>query len=241
MAENLKVFISYSYDSAEHMQWISDFVAKLQRSGVNIIFDQQELIQDQEMIQSIESGVRDSDRVLVICTDSYVRKANDGEGGVGYEPTIVTRRIVENFGYNKFIPIIRQTLWEDKTPEFLKEQVYIDFADDNQFDEKFDELLHERLQVPTLQKPLVPHIESLRVKNYRALRDIELKQLKPLSVFLGANGSGKSTLFDVFAFLSECFTDGLRRALDKREGFKELRTRGCNGPIEFELKYRERT
>ena len=86
----------------------------------------------------------------------------------------------------------------------------------------------------------VPHIELLRVKNYRALHNIELKQLKPLSVFLGANGSGKSTLFDVFVFLAECFTDGLRRALDKREGFKELRTRGCDGPIAFELKYREK-
>lgn len=240
MAENLRVFISYSYDSAEHMQWISDFVAKLQHNGVNIIFDQQELIQDQEMIQSIESGVRDSDRVLVICTDSYIRKANDGEGGVGYEPTILTRQIVEDFGYNKFIPIIRQTLWEDKTPEFLKEQVYIDFMDDSQFDEKFDVLLYERLQIPVVRESLVPHIESIRVKNYRALRDIELKQLKPLSVFLGANGSGKSTLFDAFAFLAECFTDGLRRAWDKRGRFKELRTRGCNGPIEFELKYREK-
>ena len=85
----------------------------------------------------------------------------------------------------------------------------------------------------------VPHIESLHVKNYRALHDIRLKQLKPLSVFLGANGSGKSTLFDVFAFLSECFTVGLRQACNKRGGLKELRTRGCDGPIEFELKYRE--
>ncbi|MDE0427522.1 MAG: AAA family ATPase [Candidatus Poribacteria bacterium] len=93
--------------------------------------------------------------------------------------------------------------------------------------------------LPPLQKPLIPYIESLHIKNYRGLQDIELKQLKPLSVFLGPNGSGKSTLFDVFAFLAECFTDGLRRALDKREGFKELRTRGCDGPIAFELKYRE--
>lgn len=86
----------------------------------------------------------------------------------------------------------------------------------------------------------VPHIESLRIKNYRALRDIELKQLKSLTVFLGANGSGKSTIFDVFAFLSECFTFGLRQAWNKRGGLKELRTRGCDGPIEFELKYREK-
>jgi len=86
----------------------------------------------------------------------------------------------------------------------------------------------------------VPHIESLRVKNYRSLRDVGLKQLKLLSVFLGANGSGKSTLFDVFAFLAECFTVGLHQACNKRGGLRELRTRGCDGPIEFALKYREK-
>ena len=85
----------------------------------------------------------------------------------------------------------------------------------------------------------VPRIESLSVKNYRALRDVELREITPLSVFLGPNGSGKSTLFDVFAFLAECFTIGLRRAWEKRGCFKEMRTRGSEGPIEFELKYRE--
>lgn len=89
-------------------------------------------------------------------------------------------------------------------------------------------------------KQTVPRIESLRVKNYRALRDVELRNITPLSAFLGPNGSGKSTLFDVFAFLAECFTVGLRRAWDKRGRFKELRTRGSDGPIEFELKYREK-
>ena len=91
-----------------------------------------------------------------------------------------------------------------------------------------------------MEKQTVPRIESLRVKNYRALQGVELKEITPLSAFLGANGSGKSTLFDVFAFLAECFTDGLRRAWDKRGRFKELRTRGSDGPIEFELKYREK-
>ena len=85
----------------------------------------------------------------------------------------------------------------------------------------------------------VPRIESLRVKNYRALQDVELKKITPLSAFLGPNGSGKSTLFDVFAFLAECFTIGLRPAWEKRGRFKEMRTRGSDGPIEFELKYRE--
>jgi len=85
----------------------------------------------------------------------------------------------------------------------------------------------------------IPRIEYLRVKNYRALCDLELKGLTPLTVFLGPNGSGKSTVFDVFAFLSECFTSGLRKAWDKRGRFKELRSRGAEGPIVIELKYRE--
>jgi predicted ATPase len=85
----------------------------------------------------------------------------------------------------------------------------------------------------------VPRLESLRVENYRALRSLEIKPVTPLTVFLGPNGSGKSTLFDVFAFLSECFSVGLRKAWDKRGRFKELRSRDSDGPIVIELKYRE--
>ena len=89
--------------------------------------------------------------------------------------------------------------------------------------------------------PSIPRIEYLRVQNYRALHNLELKKITPLTVFLGPNGSGKSTIFDVFAFLSECFTLGLRKAWDKRGRFRELRTRGENGLIIIELKYREKT
>jgi len=86
----------------------------------------------------------------------------------------------------------------------------------------------------------VPRIEELAVLNYRALKNIRFRQLTPLTVLLGPNGSGKSTVFDVFAFLSECFTIGLRKAWDKRGRFKELRSRATTGPISFELKYREK-
>ena len=82
-------------------------------------------------------------------------------------------------------------------------------------------------------------IEYLKVRNFRALRDVEFKDLTPLTVLLGPNGSGKSTVFDVFAFLAECFELGLRRAWDKRGRSKELKTRGGDGPVTIEIKYRE--
>jgi len=85
----------------------------------------------------------------------------------------------------------------------------------------------------------VPRIERLHVRGFRALNDLELDDLGPLTVLLGPNGSGKSTVFDVFAFLSECFSEGLRPAWENRRRFRELRTRGREGPVVIELKYRE--
>lgn len=89
------------------------------------------------------------------------------------------------------------------------------------------------------KKESIPRLEQVAIKNYRALKDIRFTDLTPLTVLLGPNGSGKSTVFDVFAFLSECFSVGLRKAWDKRGRFKELRTRDSKGPIVIELKYRE--
>jgi len=85
-----------------------------------------------------------------------------------------------------------------------------------------------------------PRIERLHVRNYRVLKDVILEEITPLTVLLGPNGSGKSTVFDVFAFLSECFSDGLRKGWDRRGRFRELRSRDQEGPIVIELQYREK-
>lgn len=94
-------------------------------------------------------------------------------------------------------------------------------------------------RTPTTKAGSLARIEYLKVQNFRALREVEFKELTPLTVLLGPNGSGKSTVFDVFAFLSECFELGLRKAWDKRGRAKELKTRGADGPVSVEIKYRE--
>ena len=82
-------------------------------------------------------------------------------------------------------------------------------------------------------------IESLHVQNFRALKEVEFRNLTPMTVLVGPNGSGKSTVFDVFAFLAECFESGLRRAWDRRGKARELRTRGAEGAVTIRIKYRE--
>jgi predicted ATPase len=109
-------------------------------------------------------------------------------------------------------------------------------AASSQREETRREGMNQRSRIRTGQ---IPRIQSLRVENYRALRRVELDDLRPLTVLMGPNGSGKSTVFDVFNFLSECFQYGLRHAWDRRGRGRELKTRGATGPIVFELKYKE--
>ena len=153
MAEHPKVFISYSHDSPEHKQWVLELGTKLRRNGVDVMLDQWALRPGADFTRFMEHGIRDFDRVLVICTDNYVGKANDREGGVGYEVQIVTTELVANLGIDKFIPIIRQASGKKKAPTCLGARVYIDFTDESQFDEKFDELLRELYDVPVVEKP----------------------------------------------------------------------------------------
>ena len=84
-------------------------------------------------------------------------------------------------------------------------------------------------------------IESIRLRNYKAFKDVHLQQIPAFLVVVGANGSGKSTLFDVFGFLHDCLKGNVRQALDKRGRFAEVLSRGSNPQkdnILIELQYR---
>lgn len=93
-------------------------------------------------------------------------------------------------------------------------------------------------------------IDGFRVKNFRSLKDITLgrlwnqqnkKPLTPLTAVIGKNGVGKSTIFDAFGFLSDCLKFGVEEACDKggRGGYQRLLSKGQEGPIEFEIYYKE--
>src|ERR1700733_14486571 len=93
-------------------------------------------------------------------------------------------------------------------------------------------------------------IEGIRIRNFRALRDVTLGRvfsvqkplpLTPMTAVIGKNGAGKSTLFDAFGFLADCLRAGVEEAFDARGrgGFDRVRSQGSNGPIEFEIYYKE--
>lgn len=84
-------------------------------------------------------------------------------------------------------------------------------------------------------------IECLKIKNFKAFKNVEMKDIPELCILVGANGSGKTTLFDIFGFLKDAMLDNVTVALNKRGGFKEVVSRNSTGAIEIEIKFREST
>ena len=150
-----KVFISYSHDSPGHKQWVSELAKKLHDVGIETIFDQWHLSPGEDITQFMEQGLRSADRVLVVCTGEYVRKANAGQGGVGYERMIVTAELIKDLGTKKFIPVVRDSLASDKVPTFLGARLYVDLSDEIMFDDEFDRLVREIHQIPKMDPPPV--------------------------------------------------------------------------------------
>ena len=82
-------------------------------------------------------------------------------------------------------------------------------------------------------------IESIHLRNFKSFQDVELADLPPFCIFVGANGTGKSTLFDVFGFLNDCLTYNVGRALQARGGYQEVVSRGhVKEDIQIEIQYR---
>ncbi len=146
-----KVFVSYSHDSPEHKRWVTDFSSNLVKNGIDVILDQWDLGLGDDVPKFMEKSVSSSDRVLMICTEPYVRKADDGVGGVGYEAMVVTGELVQNIGTSKFIPVIRQKAIEKILPKSMSTRFYVDMSLDDH--EQFEILLRELHQAPAVEKP----------------------------------------------------------------------------------------
>ncbi len=87
-------------------------------------------------------------------------------------------------------------------------------------------------------------IEYLRLKNFKAFKNAEMKKIPDFCVIVGANGSGKSTIFTLFGFLKDALTNNVNIALMKlggSRGFQEVKSRNSEGPIEIELKFRNKS
>jgi SEFIR domain/NB-ARC domain len=108
----LRVFISYSYDSEEHIDRVLALSDRLRRDGIDCNIDQYEQSPPQGWYRWMMNEIERSDVVLMICTLPYIQHFRKGEGdgmgiGVTWTGSIVTQELYTQAGENsKYIPII---------------------------------------------------------------------------------------------------------------------------------------
>lgn len=152
-----RAFISYSHDDAAHREWVRDLASRLRADGVETVLDQWHLIPGDQIPAFMETSVRESDFVLIICTPRYRERSDARTGGAGYEGDIMTGEVMTGRSDRKFIPILRRGAWKDAAPSWLKPKYHLDLRDEADhalaYKDLLDTLLGTRAQAPPVGRP----------------------------------------------------------------------------------------
>jgi hypothetical protein len=149
-----KVFVSYSHEGPEHDAWVVDLAASLRKNGVDASLDQWDLRPGQDTTLFMESQIRDSDFVVLVCTPTYAEKSNIPRGGVGYEKNIISAEMLQSQDLRpKFIPVLRKGDFQTALPTYLGSKYAIDFRESRNQTEALEELLRAIHEIPPASKP----------------------------------------------------------------------------------------
>jgi hypothetical protein len=190
-----KVFISYSHDTLEHKKWVLKLATRLRNNGIDAIIDQFELQAGDDVPHFMETNLAKADKIIMVCTERYVEKANSGEGGVGYEKMIVTSNLLKRIDENKVIPIIRQN-GETNLPTFLSSKLYINFSKNDDYEFNFDNLLRTIHKTPIFEKPPVGNNPFKEVSKENLDGNIKVlnEALKVMAITQGIGTSVESSI-----------------------------------------------
>lgn len=196
-----RVFISYSHDDQAHKKWVLDLSTRLRNFGVDAILDQFRLGLGSELAGFMEKELEQADRVIMVCTEKYVEKANAGKGGVGYEKMILTAEYMNKVDSTKVIPLIRQQGSRD-VPTFLKTKLHIDFSKEDDFELMFDELVREIHGEPLFKEPPVGNnpFQTIAEKPVEKSHDTKLKILR-LAIELYEMGRSQELHKSLYSYL----------------------------------------
>jgi TIR domain len=135
-------FISYSWDSDDHKLWVRQLAEQLRIQGVNVILDQWHLKIGGDRTHFMESSIKTSDFVVIVCTPIYAKKANSRGGGVGYEAMVITSQLAQDILQLRFIPVLRAGEWTDSAiPVWLGGKIGVDLRGDPYKQEEYECLL----------------------------------------------------------------------------------------------------
>lgn len=140
-----KLFISYSWTTPEHEEWVLNLATELCDSGVHVILDKWHLKEGHDSYKFMEKMVTDPEikKVIMVTDKAYAEKADGRSGGVGTETQIISKEVYEDQSQDKFVAVIpnKDENGNAHVPTYYKSRIHIDLSDDDLYVKNFETLL----------------------------------------------------------------------------------------------------
>lgn len=136
------VFISYSWDSEGHKQWVKKLADDLRKSGFGVLLDQY-IPKGSVLSIFMSQGLSKAHMVLVIGTREYKRKSEGISGGAAYENLVVNADLIKDIATLQYVPVLRDGTFSESLPTALANRIGYDFSEDANYDERLAELIND--------------------------------------------------------------------------------------------------
>lgn len=141
-------FISYSWDSKEHKDWVLKLSADLrEKFRVYTLLDQYNR-GGQDLITFMKNGLKRADRVLIVGTPKYKKKIEKTSGGAKFEDQVITVELYQRMDSTKFIPILRDGSFSESFSNLIQLRAGYDMSNDALYEKRLQELAADLWGMP---------------------------------------------------------------------------------------------
>lgn len=121
------------------------FASRLRADGLDVILDKWHLKGGQDTLTFMEKMVADDTvkKVLMICDEGYVDRANSRDGGVGTEAQIISGKVYQQTDQTKFGAVVVELDAEGKPylPHYFSTRLYFDLSDEDALAVNYEEVV----------------------------------------------------------------------------------------------------
>lgn len=218
-----KLFISYSWSTPEHEQWVINLATELRESGVDVVLDKWDLKEGHDSISFMEKMVTDPSikKVAVISDKTYAEKADGRAGGVGTETQIISREVYEKQDQEKFVAVLPEKDENGKAylPTYYKGRIYIDLSESERYAENFEQLMRWVFDKPIHVKPALGKVPAYLAENESTSLGTTPIQRRLLDALRNGKPHAQGTLDEYL----RTFTDNLERFRLKLTGNQDTK------------------
>lgn len=136
-----KVFISYSWTTPEHEEWVLELARALHNDDIDIVLDKWDLRPGHDSIKFMEAMVLDPSitKIIMVIDEKYSERANDRSGGVGIESTILSQDLYSRKSSKDIVAVIAEP--GSKPPLFYASRIYIDLSKGDTYPTQYQQLV----------------------------------------------------------------------------------------------------